>query len=49
MYQIWPCLTVGLVGNYTVAKPGGFPVFQNGAYHWSKAEAEAIAAKLNGV
>lgn len=46
-YKVWPCQSVGKPGNYSVAQNGRAPVFVAGAFHWPKAEAEAIAKRFN--
>jgi hypothetical protein len=46
-FRIHPCTAARKSGNYSVAKPGDFPVFIDGAYYWPKERAEEIAKKLN--
>lgn len=46
-FKIWPCQSVGKPGNYSVAQAGRAPIFVEGAYHWPKAVAEAIAERFN--
>lgn len=46
-YQLWPCQSIGKIGEFCVARPGWPPIFLEGQYHWPKIKAESIASSLN--